>query len=205
MSGAATGEIVKEVSVEKPGGSSVRLVSVERRLSRLEYLVRKEVITPRQYTAGAWLAERWAAYFTPGISSGIEDHAPGSIPSDPLARWVRGQRTTDTRGRPRTPPPTFRPRRPTEARRAHDGWSVSRCDALQQWVRANRLLTMLAPYQRSVVVMVAIEGLSLEDVIVRMTGKVGGGKQRATVKGALQYGLDEIAEEVEPSIREIAA
>lgn len=209
MSGTADDTIVKEITVEKPdpGTNAVRLVSVDRKLSRLEYLVRKEVITPRQYTAGAWLAERWAAYFTPGVSSGIEDHAPGSIPSDPLARWVRGQRTMDTKGRPRTPPPTFRPRKPSELRRGHDGWSVARCDALQNWVRASRLLERLSAYERQVVMLVAVEGLSPEGAVTRMRGltRRPPGRQLKQCIIALCRGLEILAEEVEPSIQRIAA
>lgn len=198
---------VREFHVEADERGFARLAPYDRKLSRLEFLVRREVIEPRQYSAGIWLAERWEAYFTPGASSGIEDHAPGSVPADPLARWTQGQRTTDARGRPRTPPPTFRPRRPSDDRRAHDGWSVRRCNALQAWVRANRLLQRLAGYDRVVVVLVAIDGLSLEEVVSYLTSsnRRAGGKQIAVVKRALQRGLDVIADEIEPATRQIVA
>lgn len=196
----ATVAVNDDTVVRREGG-------YDQQLSRLEYLLSKGVITPRQADAGAWLASKWEAYFTPGVSSGIEDHAPGSIPSDPLLRWTRGQRTTDYRGKPRTPPPTFRPRRPSETRHGHDGWSGNRCEALQGWVRAQRLLAMLDSYEREVVVMVAIEGLGLVEAHMRLTGAVGrpGAKQLANVKRALHRGLDAVADDTEPTIREVAA
>lgn len=200
---------IKEFHVEKPGGNAVKLVATERKLSRLEYLMNRQIITPRQETAGTWLAERWAAYFTPGVSSGIEDHAPGSIPADLFARWAKGQTGFGKRGKQIVRvalPPTFRPRKPSAPRRAHDGWSVSRLGALQKWVSANRLLAQLDPMDRAVVVMVAVEGLSFEDVVRRLTGaKSAGGKQREAMKRALLRGLDAIADETEPRIIEIAA
>ena len=66
---------------------------------------------------------------------------------------------------------------------------------------------MLDVYDRAVILLVAIEGLSVEDASMRMTGatKKPGGKQLATVKRGLQRGLDAIADEIEPAIREIAA
>ena len=188
-----------ETVVRREGG-------YDHQLSRLEYLLSKGVITARQCDAGAWLAARWEAYYTPGSGAGIEAHAPGSIPADPLARWTRGQRTLDVHGNPRTPPPTFRPKRPSDGRRAHDGWSHSRLGALDRWIKANRLMQTLAAFDRETVTLVAIEGYSLEEAwrYLKGGGPIGG-KQRAQVKAALCRGLEAIAEEIEPSVRELAA
>lgn len=188
-----------ETVVQREGG-------YDQQLSRLEYLLSKGVIDGRQYDAGTWLAARWEGYFTPGSGAGIEAHAPGSIPADPLARWSKGQRTKDVHGNPRVPPPTFRPKRPSDGRRPHDGWSHSRLGALDRWIKANRLMQMLSPFDREITTLVAIEGYSLEEAwrFLRGGGPIGG-KQRAQVKAALCRGLDHVADETEPLVQNIAA
>jgi hypothetical protein len=179
------------------------------KLSRLEYLLEKQIITPQQCDAGLWVAEAWAAYFTPAVTSGIDTHAPGSIPADPLARWAKGQTgfVVTKKGQVvrRDPPPTFRPRKPSDGRFSHDGWSIGRCNALNRWRRANRMLHALPDFQRQMVVCVAIEGASISDALRQITGASKGGKQVDAARRALQSALSELASELEPGIREIAA
>lgn len=183
-------------------GKTGRIVKLK--LSRLEYLAHRNVITPRQLSAGLWLAERWAGYFAPGVSSGIEDRAPGIIPSDPLARWSRGQRTMDQHGNVRTPPPTFRPRRPSEPRFASDGYSDKRLDSMQRWIRARRLIDHLARFDREVLLGVCVDGLPLFDAAKRALGSAerAGRASRLLRRAqeALWSGLTAIADEIEPSV-----
>lgn len=177
------------------------------KLSRLEYLQARGVINGRQYSAGIWFAARWQGYFAPHSSSGIEDQAPGSIPSDPLARWTRGQRTTTPHGKPRTPPPTFRPRKPAEPRRAHDGFSHRRLDSLQDWIWARRLVDHLPDFDRKLLIAVAVDGHTLSDGARLALGSAErAGRAERLHRRALEAFwriLDAIADEVEPTVQNL--
>lgn len=194
------------VEDKEAGQHIARQTKVRRRLSRLEYMVRNEIITPRQFTAGTWVAERWEAFYSPASSSGIEDHAPGWALTDPLTAWTRGQRVYDRHNRKRTPPPTFRPRRPSDGRTASDGWTQQRLDAMQNWMRTWRMLEAMRPLQRQAVMLIAIGGLSADEAVRRMRGdarRPAGRQLRATLM-ALCVALDAIADEIEPRQAEAA-
>lgn len=173
--------------------------STTRRLSRLDKLLLRNVITPRQYDAALWLQARAEAYYSPGAPSLEDTASPYAGGADPTARWVRGQRTTTSSGKRRSPPPTFRPRRPGRTLASGDGWSAARCEALTDWVRAQRLLQTLDPYQARVVCLVVIDGLTIELAALRMLGGAGklAGRVRKTATLALCEALDAIADETE--------
>jgi hypothetical protein len=186
-------------------GKSGKTTSMK--LSRLEYLQARGVINGRQYSAGIWFAARWQGYFAPSSSSGIEDQAPGSIPSDPLARWAKGQRTMTPHGKPRTPPPTFRPRKPSEPRRASDGFSHKRLDCLQAWIRARRLVDHLPAFDRKLLIAVAVDGHTLTDgARIALGSAERAGRAERLHRRALEAFwriLDAIADEIEPSVQNL--
>lgn len=170
--------------------------STTRRLSRLDKLLTRGTITPRQYDAALWLQGRAEAYRSPGAPSLEDTASPYVGGADPTNRWTRGQRTTTAAGKRREPPPTFRPRRPGRTLASGDGWSNDRCDALTAWNRAMRILEALTAYQRCVVMLVVVEGLPIEIAALRVTGAAGG-QVRVKARAALRDGLDAIADETE--------
>lgn len=177
------------------------------KLCRLEYLQRRGVITQRQLTAGLWIAEQWSGYFAPSSTSGIEDQAPGSVPGDPLARWSRGQRVTGPNGKPRTPPPTFRPRKPAEPRRAHDGFSYKRLENLQKWIRARRLIDHLTDFDRKLLIAVCVDGHTMTDAArIAIGSRERAGNAQRLHRRALESlwrALTAIADEIEPPVSEL--
>lgn len=191
-----------EVHATGKSGKTIAL-----KLGRLEYLQRRGVITPRMMSAGLWLADQWSGYFAPSSSSGIEDQAPGSVPSDPLARWSRGQRVMDNKGNPRTPPPTFRPRKPAAPCRSHDGFTYKRLENLQKWIRARRLIDHLTEFDRKLLIAVCVEGHTLSDAARLALGsrERAGNAQRLHRRAleSLWRALTAIADEIEPPVTEL--
>ena len=100
--------------------------------------------------------------------------------------------------KPRTPPPTFRPRNPSRDMHRSDGWTAGRCDALMAWRRARTLLDGLTQYEQWMVLQVAIHGTSISRAAAALTrGEKVGGRSVAIATGALRRALDAIADETE--------
>jgi hypothetical protein len=171
--------------------------TASRKLSRLEHLLVRGTISPRQADAGAWIAERHAAYYTPASVADPTELIPAAA-RDLFARWSRGQPTLTRTNKPRTPPPTFRPRNPSRDSRRSDGWTASRLDALTAWRRARTLLDSLTDYERGLVLQVVVHGWSVSRAAASLVRSPRvGGRVVADATNALRRALDAIADETE--------
>lgn len=202
------GEVVKEVSVEKPGGNAVRLVQVERKLSRLEKLERRGVITPAQCDVARHFLGCYEAHYGRIGPTSIEDHAPTAPVSDPFARWTRGQTAVDRKGRRRRLPPTFRPKPTRERRRGHDGWTGGRLHAMREWWQCQGAINELErdhPFIAATVAAVVFHGLSVAECTRALfPGSNGFGRLNLQVGAALRTGLRALGKELTPQFKEVA-
>lgn len=169
-----------------------------RRLSVLEQLEAKGTLTAEQVDAGRDLAGLLEAAERAVWSLSRDDAMPTAPWRDPLAGWTRGCAV----GGRRKPPPQVRPH-PKRARTAGDGINHHRIMAMRGGRQAALVLKAMPKDVREIVMAIAVYDKTPGHVAEAMKGYPGGSAHRWVIR-RLRKGLDEVAAELRPALKDVA-